>query len=139
MRAAFSSDLSNFKPRGYTYTPALYTQIEPFCHKGWIGFLQLAGRFGDRQMEAYFYDVAPEFARADRPTYDAREGYQGSDLFAGVAIPCGARWRLFTGAQYFYDGGSANSASPLFLRKSDYSLGFGLSYAIFRSDAPAKH
>ena len=137
-RAVFSTDLSNLKHRGFTYSPALYAQVEPFWRSGWIGLMQLAGRFGDRQINAYFYDVAPEFARPDRPAYDARAGYLGSDLFAGVAIPMGRRWRLFTGGQLYFDGGSANSASPLFKRRTDYSVGLGLSYALYFSHAPAQ-
>jgi MipA family protein len=138
VRAVFSSDLSNFKPRGFTYSPALYTQAEPFLRPGWIGLLVLTGRFGNRTYASYFYDVAPEFARPDRQAYDARAGYVGSDVFAGVVIPIGKRWRIFTGGQFYYDEGSANISSPLFQRRSDFSVGLGISYAFFRSKAPAK-
>ena len=136
-RAVFSSDLTNLKSRGFTYSPALYTQVEPFFKPGWIGLLAVTSRFGNRTYTAYFYDVAPGFAQPDRPAYDARAGYIGSDLFAGVVIPIGKRWRLFTGGQFYYDEGSANITSPLFKRRSDYSVGLGLSYALFRSTARA--
>ncbi len=138
LRAVFSSDLHNMHYVGYTYGPTLYAQIEPLWHSGWIGIFQLANRFGNRSMNAYFYDVAPQFARVDRPSYDASGGYLGSDFSAGVAIPIGLRWRLFGGGQFFYNGGSSNKSSPLFRRESDFSAGIGLSYAFFRSKARAQ-
>ncbi len=139
VRAVYSSNLSNFKLRGFTYTPALYAQVEPFWHRGWIGLCQLTSRFGSRQLTAYYYDVAPEYALPQRPIYEARAGYLGTDLFTGVAIPIGTRWRFFGGGQLYFDDGSANRASPLFKRTFDYSVGAGLSYAIFRSSRPAQN
>ncbi len=133
VRAVFSTDFGNFKHRGFTVSPALFAQVQPFLGSKWIALTQLAGRFGNRQMSAYFYDIAPEFARPDRPFYDARAGYMGTDLFAGIAVPMGARWRLFTGGQLYLNAGSANSTSPLYLRRIDYSVGLGISYALFFS------
>lgn len=137
-RAVYSTDLRNLKHRGFTCGPALYAQVEPLWRPGWIGLLQLAGRFGDRAMNAYFYDVAPEFEQMSRPAYSARAGYLGSDLFAGVAIPMGGRWRLFTGGQLYDSHGSANQASPLFKRIQDFSIGIGLSYTLYYSKALAR-
>lgn len=138
VRAVFSTDFGDFRHRGYTASPALYMNLQPFLRPGWIGVVHLAGRFANRQMNAYFYDVKGLYALPTRPAYDARAGYLGSDLLAGMVIPLGERWRVFTGGQLYAMHGSANSASPLYLRRFDYSVGMALGYTIYRSRKPAE-
>ena len=79
----------------------------------------MTGNFADRQLNAYFYDVQPEFATPDRPAYQARAGYQGTDLFAGVIVPLTKYLRVFTGGQFLLHTGSTNSASPLYKKERE--------------------
>ena len=137
LRAVFSTNFSRFNHRGFTVTPALYARLWDFLRPGWFGIAQLTANFSDRQNSAYFYDVAPEFARPDRPFYDARAGYMGSDFLAGLLIPIGARVRLFTGAQFLDHDGSANTASPLFKQRTNVTAIVGLSYMFFQSKKSA--
>ncbi len=137
LRSVFSTNFKNFKHRGFTATPALYARWNHFLRRDWLGIAQLTATFGDRQLNAYFYDVAPEFATLERPSYDARAGYIGSDLFSGVVVPFGERWRLFSGVQWLVHEGSANAASPLFRRTTNYSLIVGLTWMFYQSAKPA--
>ena len=111
LRAVFSTDLGDFHHRGFTLSPALYTRVRLGRRTDRFALAQLTASFANRQMCAYFYDVAPEFATPTRPFYDAHGGYMGSDLFGGVFLPLGSRVRFFTGAQLLVHSGSANADS----------------------------
>ena len=76
-RAVFSSNFQNFKHRGFNLPPGLLLESFDFILPHWRGLAMLSATFTDRQMNAYFYDVAPGFARADRPAYDAHAGSHG--------------------------------------------------------------
>ncbi len=133
-RAVFSSNFQDsFKHRGFSLPPGLVLESFDFIQPHWRGIAMLSATFTDRQMNAYFYDVAPEFARADRPAYDARAGYLGSDLTLGMMIPFHGRYRLFTGVQWSYRDEAANAASPLFKSRTNYALFAGIAYTFFRS------
>ncbi len=106
--------------------------------RDWIAFAGLRSNFGNRQISGYFYDVAPRFRLADRPSYDARAGYMGSDVPLGVLVPVGKRWRVFMGAVWSYYGGSANSTSPLFKRESGLTGVLGLSWTLYESKRASK-
>lgn len=133
VRAVLSSNFKNLHHRGWTTSPALYARFNDLFYRDWIGVVQLTSSFGNRSINAYFYDVAPEFSTPQRPFYDAHAGYIGSDFFAGLAVPVGRRWRLFTGAQTALYEGSANQGSPLFRRNFNYTLVFGVSCLLFQS------
>jgi MipA family protein len=137
LRAVFSTDLGDFHHRGYTLTPSLNGRLRLGKRTDRFAIAQLTANFGNRQMNAYFYDVAPRFVRPDRDFYDARGGYMGSDLFAGVLLPLAKRLRLFSGAQILVHSGSANQTSPLFRRPVNYSLVAGMVWTFYRSPKPA--
>jgi len=133
-RAVFSSNFDDsFRHRGFTLPPGLFLESFDFIQPHWRGIAMLSATFADRQMSAYFYDVAPEFARADRPAYDARAGYLGSDLTLGLMIPFHGNYRLFTGVQWAYRDGAANVDSPLFKSRTNYGVFAGIAWTFFRS------
>src|SRR4029077_7308812 len=103
------------------------------------GIALLSATFTDRQINAYFYDVEPQFARPDRPAYDARAGYLGSVLTFGLLVPIQSRFRFFTGVQFSYRDGAANTASPLFRSRTGYGLFAGIAYTFFKSQQGGKY
>lgn len=137
VRAVFSTDLGDLQHRGYSAAPALHARYLLSRQKNIMGILQLTSTFGNRQLNSYFYDVAPAFIRADRSFYDARGGYMGSDLFAGLLIPLGKRLRFFSGGQLLNHSGSANQVSPLFKNHINYSVAMGVVCTLWRSKSPA--
>ncbi len=136
LRAVFATDLGYFHHQGFTAAPALHARW-PLAWKGWLAISQLTANFANRQMSAYFYDVAPAYVRPDRPFYDAKGGYIGTDLFGGFLIPINSRLRMFTGAQLLVHSGAANQDSPLFKRDVNYSVAAGLVWTFYRSQRQA--
>lgn len=137
LRAVFSTDLSHIKHRGYTLTPKISFHAHDMWRAGWVGLVTVSANFGDRPINAYFYDVQPQFSRPDRPAYDARTGYVGSDLFLGLLIPFHHSFRVFVGGQLNYHDGSANADSPLFKKRLTGGGFLGLGWTFYESKEPA--
>jgi len=88
--------------------------------------LQAGAVFGSRQRFAYYYDVAPQYATADRPTYRANGGYGGMLTMATL----GKRFdRFWVGGFARYDNlaGAEFADSPL-VKTRHYAV-FGLAAA----------
>jgi len=133
VRAVFSSDLTNLKHRGFTFSPNLTLIAPNFIRPEWIGFSAISSTFANRQLSAYFYDVAPEFALPSRPTYDARGGYLGSDFSVGLLMTLHPRWKLFLGSAVSYYEGTANTSSPLFRDRLGYTGVVGVAWIFYIS------
>ncbi|MFT5888717.1 MAG: outer membrane protein [Zhongshania sp.] len=93
----------------------------------------LQGRYGSSDYHHYFYGVTSQFVTADRPVYEAREGYSsvGAGLFARWSI--NSDWRA--GASFSYvDLHNAEFAdSPLFKKSHSSYFGFSVSRILWRS------
>jgi len=88
--------------------------------------------FADRRYHDYFYTVAPPYATADRPAYQAVGGYAGTQSIISTSKRFPHFW---VGAFIRYDtlAGAAFLDSPLVQRKSYWAAGFGISWMIQRS------
>jgi outer membrane protein len=132
LRAALTVEAS---PRfiGWTFTPRFNLDVaDPLGFAGWHLGLLTGPLFADRRYHNYFYTVAPQYATASRPTYQASGGYAGTQAIAAASkrFP-----HLWVGAYMRYDtlSGAAFVDSPLVQRKSYWSAGFGISWMIHRS------
>ena len=133
-RAVFSTTLTNFHTHGYTVTPTLYWRMLNALRPEWIWVNQATANFASRPLSGYFYDVAPAFATIQRPFYDARPGYLGTEISTGLLIPLRNRqWRLFSGAQLGFHQGSANNQSALYRRDINWTLAGGIAWEFFES------
>jgi len=137
LRAVLSTDFTNLKHQGYTLTPKLSFRAHDMWKPGWIGLATLSANFGDRQLNAYFFDVEPAYIRPDRPAYDARAGYVGSDVFAGAVVPLNHHFRVFVGGQFTFNEGAANSESPLFKKSINTAFFLGMGWTFYESKKPA--
>jgi len=132
LRAAFTVESS---PRmiGWTFTPRFNLDVaDPLGFTGWHLGLLTGPLFADRRYNDYFYTVAPQYATAARPVYQAVGGYAGTQAIAA----CSRRFPHFwVGAYVRYDtlSGAAFIDSPLVQRRSYWSTGFGISWMIHRS------
>lgn len=102
---------------------------------GWSGWNlgALAGPiYADRRRNAYFYDVAPQYARADRPAYASRGGYAGSQFTSALSKRFDRFW---VGAFVRHDTlhGAVFDNSPLVKKKSYLAGGIGISWVIGQS------
>jgi outer membrane scaffolding protein for murein synthesis (MipA/OmpV family) len=132
LRAAFTVEAS---PRmiGWTFTPRFNLDVaDPLGFAGWNLGLLTGPLFADRRYHEYFYTVAPQYATATRPAYQAVGGYAGTQAIAALSrhFP-----RFWVGAYVRYDtlSGAAFVDSPLVQRKSYWAAGFGISWMIHRS------
>ena len=93
--------------------------------------------FGDERLTDTFYGVAPAYATAVRPAYQAHSGLIMSRLSLNLSQGLSPNLRVFGFARLTSVEGAANSASPLVRQNAGSSMGFGLLYTFARSDARA--
>jgi outer membrane scaffolding protein for murein synthesis (MipA/OmpV family) len=132
LRAALTLEAS---PRmiGWTFTPRFNLDIaDPLGFTGWNLGLLTGPLFADRRYHGYFYTVAPQYATAARPAYQAVGGYAGTQAIAALSRHYPHFW---VGAFVRYDtlAGAAFVDSPLVQRRSYWATGFGISWLIHRS------
>lgn len=135
LRAVFSTDLSSIRQRGFTFAPEFVFEGQSVVLPHARLRASIGVTFGDHRFMDYFYGVAPEFARPDRPAYDARAGYLGARASFSYRVPVTERLSVIAGARVEYFGGAANQDSPLFRREWNVSVAAGLSWSIWRSEA----
>ncbi len=103
----------------------------------WTMEAQLAAVFGDRRIHRYFYEVAPQYATADRPAYRADAGLLlvRTGLFGTWRINPDVR--MFGFVRYESYSGAANEDSPLMRKSTGTSAGLGVAWTFARSAARA--
>ena len=87
LRAAVSISTSA-SPRfsGWLLTPRLNVDLKNLPGLAGTDVGSYVGPvFMDRRNSAYFYSIAPQYARVDRPTYEARGGFGGWQWVAGAS------------------------------------------------------
>ena len=128
-------DLSDsLEHRGTVFQPALvWHRRQDAWHLTVAGSVLLA----DRRLAATFYEVAPAFATAARPAYQARSGLLATRLSASVSRELTRDWSVFGFARIDSVAGAANRASPLVRQATGATVGIGLSWTWWRSAQPA--
>lgn len=94
--------------------------------------LQAGWLYGDRGYHAYFYDVAPQYATAQRTAYSARGGASGRQFTVALSRRHGDLWM---GAFFKHDDlrSAVFADSPLVQRRESYSAGFAIAWVFARS------
>ena len=136
IRAVLSTDFESTKYRGYIISPGLNLR-KPFgknLNKGFTFYY--AANFASKQINEYFYEVAPEFVTPTRPAYKARGGYLGSTASAIIDFTSGSAKYLLNFSMQRY-GGSANENSPLHMRNYDGSVVLAIIWTLYKSEKEA--
>jgi outer membrane scaffolding protein for murein synthesis (MipA/OmpV family) len=99
----------------------------------WTVEAQLGAVFGDRRIHRYFFEVAPQYATADRPAYRADGGLMlvRTGVFGTYRINPDVRVFGFVRLDSY--AGNANKDSPLFRKDVGASAGVGLAWTLARS------
>lgn len=127
-------DISDgFARKGAAFEPEL--SFERRSAGGLNYSTSVAGFWGDRRLSDTFYGVAPQYATATRPSYQARSGLIAWRLSTGMSRALSRDWRVFLFGRIETVGGAANSASPLVRRETGASAGIGLTYTWLRSES----
>ncbi|WP_100657637.1 MipA/OmpV family protein [Alteromonas flava] len=136
-RAVFSTDFSGIDHQGFVVEPVLSYQQRGRLFADTSLTLSISSTFASRDLHAYFYSVAPEFSTAERATYEAKGGYLGTEIYAGLGFPVGTNVRAFIGGTLQLQHGAANTNSPLFEDKLTYSVGVGFVWRLYQSKTRA--
>lgn len=121
--------------RGMAFEPEINFQRRSLGGYGYA--VSLGAIVGDRRLNRTFYGVAPIYALADRPAYEAKSGLVAWRLSASVSRTLTPDWRIVGFARFDSVAGAANEASPLVRRTTGATVGLGLSYTWLRSEARA--
>lgn len=119
------------KYRGAAFEPRLV--FERVANAGWRYSTSVSAIVADKKLAETFYSVAPEFALADRPVYEAKRGLVTWRLAASFSRNINRDVRLFGFARVDTVSGAANDASPLVKKNTGASIGFGVAYTWRRS------
>jgi outer membrane scaffolding protein for murein synthesis (MipA/OmpV family) len=122
--------------QGWTTEPRLVWERRGDAGR-WTLEGQLGALFGDRRIHQYFYEVAPQYATADRPAYRAGGGLMlvRTGLFGTCRIDPDLRVFGFVRLDSYV--GNANRDSPLFRQNTGVSAGVGFAWTLARSSRSA--
>ena len=132
-RAAFTTEAHPHMV-GMFFAPNLSLDIVQFRGtEGWKLGLLAGPLFAQRRYDDYFYSVAPQYATAGRPAYDAPGGYAGTQTLVALTRRYPSFW---IGAYARHDSlaGASFEASPLVKRDSYWSAGFGVAWILRQSE-----
>ena len=133
LRAVEATDLRSIHHEGWLFHPHVNVDVRDIWPgPGWRLGMLAGPLFGSRQYHNYFYGVAPAFATAARPAYEASGGYSGMQAIAALSKRFENYW---VGA--FVKGDSLHGAtfvdSPLVRRKYAFAAGFAVAYVFAKS------
>jgi outer membrane scaffolding protein for murein synthesis (MipA/OmpV family) len=124
-----------FASRGLALEPEIQWNHSGLA--GWRLTASAGALLGDRQLAGTFYDVAPAYATALRPAYDAKAGLIAWRLGLTASHRLTRDWRVFGFGRLDSVAGAANADSPLVSRTTGYSAGVGLQWTWMRSERAA--
>lgn len=137
IRAVYSTDFSHLDGRGWIFNPNINLDIKNIGPGGgWDFGTALGVVYADERNHDYYYEVAPQFATAVRPAYDARGGYSGTRFVAAL----NKRFdRVWFGVFVRYDdlSGSVFLDSPLVRVKRWFMAGAGFAWVFAQSSKTA--
>ncbi|MHA7835445.1 MAG: MipA/OmpV family protein, partial [Algiphilus sp.] len=120
LRALISADGLQFGHEGFVTDPALYVSTRP------VAWARVGARlhvyFADADYHRYFYEVAPAFARADRPAYAASGGYNGSGAGLFADLQPARNWHVRAGLNVRSVHGAAFEDSPLVVEQQGVTV-----------------
>lgn len=133
LRSVFAVNFGRFEHVGWIFHPKLNLDLRNVLSSGWNLGLQGGWIYGDRGYHGYFYDVAPQYATTQRPSYSASGGASGSQYIVSLGRKYGDMWM---GAFIKYDDlrGAVFEGSPLVQRREDTSAGFLVAWVFSKSD-----
>jgi outer membrane protein len=123
--------------QGWTAEPRLVWEKRGEAAR-WTIEAQLGAVFGDSRINRYFYEVAPQYATAERPAYHADSGLMlvRTGLFGTLRL--NPDLRMFGFVRYESYAGAANQDSPLMKKNTGASAGIGFAWTFARSQQRAR-
>jgi len=132
LRAAITVE-SSPKDIGWVFHPKLNMDITDLPGMpGWNLGMLAGPLFGDKRQNDYYYTVAPQYATASRPAYQASAGYGGMQYLVAMSKRFPKYW---VGSFVRYDnlGGSVFADSPLVRQKDYFAAGVTITWILGES------
>jgi outer membrane scaffolding protein for murein synthesis (MipA/OmpV family) len=127
LRQAIATDVRHSSTIGWVFSPYLQWRYS----NRWDSSLSVGPMWATEEYHDYFYEVAPGYATADRPRYDAQRGYSGSRITFSLSRRFDNSWAgVF--ARYDTISGTAFEESPLVKRKDSFIVGVALARILFK-------
>jgi outer membrane scaffolding protein for murein synthesis (MipA/OmpV family) len=118
---------------GWVFSPRLNLDITDVAGlAGWNMGLLAGPMYGSERNHDYFYSVAPQYASADRPAFDAKGGYAGSQLMMTASKRYPKYW-LGAFARWDSLKGAAFADSPLVKSENYFAAGVGIAWILGES------
>jgi outer membrane scaffolding protein for murein synthesis (MipA/OmpV family) len=133
VRAVVATDIKRSRGAGYTVFPHAYYSGHPeLLGARWNLGLTTGLLFASRDYHDYFYTVAPQFATAERPAYQAPGGYSGAVVSGSLGRRFGKLW---AGGFVRYDNlrGAAFEPSPLVRQTNSVIAGVAFAWVFAES------
>jgi MipA family protein len=133
VRAVIASDFRHVDYQGLIFHPQLNLDNRNFLGYHGLNLGLAAGPvFADRRYHQFIYGVDRTFATADRPAYQGRGGYGGTQLITALSRRFPNYW---VGGFMKYDNlkGAAFDDSPLTKSKNGFTAGIGISWVFSES------
>jgi outer membrane scaffolding protein for murein synthesis (MipA/OmpV family) len=118
--------------QGWTTEPRLVWEKREEAGR-WTLEGQLGAVFGDRRINRYFYEVAPQYATAERAAYRADAGLMLVRTGVGGTWRVNPDLRMFAFVRYESYAGAANRDSPLMRKSTGASAYVGFAWTFARS------
>ncbi len=133
VRAAFTTDFSRVRHRGFVFAPEISIERSDLFQPGSRARIGLGPVFATGGLMDYWYRVKPHEARPGRPAYEADGGYLGMRLQFSYRVPLTDRVSVTAGGRVENFAGSANAESPLSRSDWNATLVGGISVSLYRS------
>jgi len=127
---------NGFRRQGVVFEPRVVFETAS-GNQQWQADANVGMVFGNARLNQYFYEVAPQYATATRPAYQAKGGLMATRFGASLSHRLTKDWRLFGFARFDNYTHAANRDSALFRQNSGLSLGAGFTWTAYRSTARA--
>ena len=133
LRAAFSFDGLDPTYRGLVFSPGLR-----YLKKLWLPKQQLRLRLtptiASSDYMNYYYGVESQFATPQRPGFDAKGGYLGTDLSVAIRQPITKNFEIWGGLRFGFQQGAKNDDSPLYTQNHTQSVYAAFLYKFWESN-----
>jgi outer membrane scaffolding protein for murein synthesis (MipA/OmpV family) len=133
VRAVYAVNWTRFEHQGWLFHPRLSLSLRNVAQSPWSMSMSAALLYGDQGYNAYFYDVAPQYASSARAAYASTGGYAGNQFMWGVGRRLGDT-RLGAFVKWDDLNGAVFADSPLVTRKQQFTVGFVVAWVFWKSD-----
>lgn len=128
LRTVFATDLTYLRQTGWVFEPRLNLDLRnTVIGAGWNLGLAAGPIFATRKNNQYFYGVESAFATPQRPAYDAKGGYGGTQFLVALSKRYPRYW-VGGFASLTNLSGAAYRDSPLVKTKNSFATGIAISW-----------